>query len=71
MLSQGNHGAGLIPDILDSFPEAQEVGSKVALMYSKGLTRRPFEQKPVKGGDKVEPSSGHTLEVAMAPNLYR
>ena len=46
------------------------VGSKVALMYLKGLTHRPFEQKPVKGGDKVELGSGHTLEFVMAPNLH-
>lgn len=63
-------GAGLIPDILDVFPEAQVVGSKVALMYLKGLTHRPFDQKPVKGGDKVELGAGHTLEFIMAPNLH-
>ena len=63
-------GAGLIPDILDVFPEASVVGSKVALMYLKGLTHRPFEQKPVKGGDKIELGAGHTLEFVMAPNLH-
>ena len=63
-------GVGLIPDILDVFPEAQVVGSKVALMYLKGLTHRPFDQKPVKGGNKVELGSGHTLEFVMAPNLH-
>ena len=46
------------------------VGSKVALMYLKGLTHRPFKQKPVKGGDKVELGAGHTLEFVMAPNLH-
>ena len=45
------------------------VGSKVALMYLKGLTHRPFEQKPVKGGDKVDLGAGHTLEFVMAPTL--
>jgi len=70
LLSLGVHGAGLIPDILDAFPEAQVVGSKVALMYLKGLTHRPFEQKPVKGGEKVELGAGHTLEFVMAPNLH-
>ena len=63
-------GAGLIPDILDAFPEASVVGSKVALMYLKGLTHRPFAQKPVKGGDKIELGAGHTLEFVMAPNLH-
>ncbi|CAL5226217.1 g9058 [Coccomyxa viridis] len=62
--------SGLIPDILDVYPEAQVVGSKVALMYLKGLTHRPFDQKPVKGGDKVELGAGHTLEFVMAPNLH-
>lgn len=46
------------------------VGSKVALMYLKGLTHRPFEQKPVKGGEKIELGAGHTLEFVMAPNLH-
>lgn len=46
------------------------VGSKVALMYLKGLTHRPFEQTPVKGGDKMELGASHTLEFVMAPNLH-
>lgn len=33
-------------------------GSKVALMYLKGLTNRDFKQHPVKGGDKIDLGKG-------------
>ena len=59
---------GLIPDIIDIYPNATVVGSKVALMYLKGLTHRPFEQQVVKGGDKVDLGGGHNVEFVMAPN---
>ena len=62
--------AGLIPDVIDIYPELTVVGSKVALMYLKGLTHRPFEQKVVKGGDKVDLGGGHVVEFVMAPNLH-
>ena len=64
------HPAGLTPDIIDIYPEATVVGSKVALMYLKSLTHRPFEQKVVKGGDKVDLGGGHVIEFIMAPNLH-
>lgn len=51
-------GAGLIPDIIDAFPDVEICGSKVALMYLKGLTNRDFKQHPVKGGDKIELGKG-------------
>ena len=50
--------AGLIPDIIDAFPDVKIAGSKVALMYLKGLTNRDFTQKPVKGGDKIDLGKG-------------
>ena len=62
--------AGLIPDVLDSFPEATVAGSKVALAYLQSLTHRPFKQQPVKGGDKIDLGGGHELEFVMAPNLH-
>ena len=39
-------------------------------MYLKSLTHRPFEQKVVKGGDKVDLGGGHVVEFIMAPNLH-
>ena len=62
--------AGLTPDVIDIYPEATVVGSKVALMYLQGLTHRPFEQKVVKGGDKIDLGGGHEVEFIMAPNLH-
>ena len=56
--------------MIDIFPEVTVVGSKVALMYLKGLTHRPFEQKVVKGGDKIDLGGGHVFEFVMAPNLH-
>ena len=50
--------AGLIPDIIDAFPDVKIAGSKVALMYLKGLTNRDFTQQPVKGGDKIDLGKG-------------
>ena len=62
--------AGLIPDIVDSFPDVTIAGSKVALMYLKGLTNRDFNQKPVKGGDKIDLGKGklHIPSKAFEPN---
>ncbi len=62
--------AGLVPDVLDLYPEATVVGSKVALAYLKGLTHRPFKQLAVKGGEKVDLGQGHDIEFVMAPNLH-
>lgn len=45
--------AGLVPDVLDAYPEVTIVASKVALAYLKGLTNRSFTERAVKGGDKV------------------
>lgn len=56
--------------MIDIYPEAKVVGSKVALMYLKGLTHRPFEQQVVKGGDTVDLGGGHVVEFIMAPNLH-
>lgn len=62
--------AGLIPDVLDTYPEATVAGSKVALAYLKNLTHRPFKEQAVKGGDKVDLGNGHVIEFVMAPNLH-
>jgi flavorubredoxin len=62
--------AGLIPDVLDTYPEAVVAGSKVALAYLKNLTHRPFKEQAVKGGDKIDLGNGHVIEFVMAPNLH-
>ena len=62
--------AGLIPDVLDLYPEATVAGSKVALAYLQSLTHRPFAQQAVKGGDKIDLGGGHVIEFVMAPNLH-
>lgn len=62
--------AGLIPDVLDTYPEAIVAGSKVALAYLKNLTHRPFKEQAVKGGDKIDLGNGHVIEFVMAPNLH-
>ena len=56
--------------MLELFPEAMVVGSKVALQYLKALAQRPFTGQAVKGGDKLELGFGHDLEFVMAPNLH-
>ena len=56
--------------MLDLYPEATVAASKVALMYLKGLTHRPFTQQALKGGDKIDLGGGHELEFVTAPNLH-
>lgn len=65
MLSKLFTSTGLIPDIIDAFPNVEIAGSKVALMYLKGLTNRDFTQHPVKGGDKIDLGKGVCLHFAF------
>ena len=65
MLIQTTVHAGLVPDIIDAFPDVEIAGSKVALMYLKGLTNRDFTQKPVKGGDKIDLGKGMQQLIVM------
>jgi flavorubredoxin/flavin reductase (DIM6/NTAB) family NADH-FMN oxidoreductase RutF len=62
--------SGLIPDIIDKYPQATVVGSRVALQYLQGLTNREFTQQAVKGGDKIDLGQGHSLEFFSCPNLH-
>eukprot|EP00803_Ostreobium_quekettii_P010288 evm.model.scf_1207.2 EVM.evm.TU.scf_1207.2 scf_1207:3179-9035(+) len=62
--------SGLIPAVLDQFPEATVIGSKVCIAFLKGLTNRDFASRVVKGGDTVDLGGGHELEFVMAPNLH-
>ncbi|KAK9802723.1 hypothetical protein WJX73_000981 [Symbiochloris irregularis] len=62
--------SGLIPDVIDLYPDAVVCGSKVALMYLKGLTHRPMNEKIVKGGDTIDLGGGHKMEFVLAPNLH-
>ena len=69
MVHCGTVHAGLIPDIIDAFPDVKIAGSKVALMYLKGLTNRDFTQNPVKGGDKIDLGKGMQQYCAPVPQL--
>jgi len=60
----------LVPAVLDLYPEATVVASKVALNFLAGLTNRDFKQQAVKGGDKLDLGGGHVMEFVMAPNLH-
>lgn len=62
--------SGLIPAVLDLYPEATVVGSKVCIAFLKGLSHRTFAEQAVKGGDKIDLGHGHVLEFVMAPNLH-
>mmetsp|Transcript_9557 Transcript_9557/g.20353 ORF Transcript_9557/g.20353 Transcript_9557/m.20353 type:complete len:623 (+) Transcript_9557:94-1962(+) len=62
--------SGLIPAVLDMYPDAVVAGSKVCIQFLKGLTHRPFTEMAVKGGDKIDLGQGHLLEFVMAPNLH-
>lgn len=62
--------SGLIPPVLDLFPDATVIGSKVCIAFLKNLTLREFSSRVVKGGDKLELGAGHELEFVMAPNLH-
>lgn len=44
---------GLIKDVVEKYPEAIVVGSKVCLAFLGNLMHTPFKQQAVKGGDKV------------------
>lgn len=60
----------LVPAVLDLYPEATVVGSKVCINFLKGLTLREFKNRAVKGGDKLDLGGGHEMEFVMAPNLH-
>ncbi|PNW71243.1 hypothetical protein CHLRE_16g691800v5 [Chlamydomonas reinhardtii] len=62
--------SGLIPAVLDLYPEATVCGSKVCISFLQNLTHRPFKSQAVKGGDKVDLGGGHVVEFVMAPNLH-
>jgi len=42
-----------VKDVVEQFPEAVVVGSKVCLQFLSNLTHGPFKSQAVKGGDKV------------------
>ncbi|KAI8476040.1 MAG: flavoprotein [Monoraphidium minutum] len=60
----------LVPAVLDLYPEATVVGSKVCINFLKGLTLREFKERAVKGGEKLDLGGGHELEFVLAPNLH-
>ncbi|GMH33319.1 hypothetical protein BSKO_01153 [Bryopsis sp. KO-2023] len=62
--------SGLIPAVLDMYPDAVVAGSKVCLQFLEGLTHRPFTPQVVKGGSTIDLGEEHVLEFVMAPNLH-
>lgn len=62
--------SGLVADVLDAFPGASVVASKVALTYLAALVRRPFASRAVKSGETLDLGGGHVLSFINAPNLH-
>lgn len=76
--------SGLIPKILDLYPDATVVGTKVrcpdfqlaqiwfqvCIQFLQGLTNRSFKNQVVKGGDKIDLGQGHEMQFIPAPNLH-
>ena len=56
----------IVPDTVNQFPEATIAGSKVVLVYLKGLTNSDFTQKPVKGGNKIDQGKGDYFDLPFA-----
>ena len=61
---------GLTADVLDAYPGATVVATKVGLAYLTNLMHRPFEQLAVKAGDSLDLGGGHRLTFVPAPNLH-
>lgn len=61
---------GLVPDVLEAFPGATVVATKVGLAYLSNLMHRPFKQMAVKAGDSLDLGGGHVLGFIPAPNLH-
>ena len=61
---------GLAADVLDAYPGATVVATKVGLAYLSNLMHRPFEQIAVKAGDSLDLGGGHNLTFVPAPNLH-
>jgi flavorubredoxin len=59
-----------VPDVLDLYPNATVVGSKVALAFLDNLTHHAYKRQVVKGGDRIDLGKGHLFEFVMAPNLH-
>ncbi len=62
--------SGLAKDVLALAPQVTVVGSKVAIQFLADMVHQPFEQRIVKGGDRLDLGNGHVLEFVNAPNLH-
>jgi flavorubredoxin/flavin reductase (DIM6/NTAB) family NADH-FMN oxidoreductase RutF len=62
--------SGLVADILELNPNIIVVGAKVAMQFLDGFVHRPYQQKIIKSGEKLELGKGHELEFVSAPNLH-
>lgn len=62
--------SGLVKDVVEQFPDAVVVGSKVCLAFLSNFLHTDFNKQAVKGGDKIDLGGGHVMEFVMAPNLH-
>lgn len=62
--------SGLVKDVVQLYPEAIVLGSKVCIAFLENLMHVPFKSKVVKGGDKIDLGGDHVIEFVMAPNLH-
>ena len=63
--------SGLVPDVVDLYPDVQIVGSKVGNAFLRGLNPgRDLNCRDVKGGETVDLGGGRVLEFVLAPNLH-
>jgi flavorubredoxin/flavin reductase (DIM6/NTAB) family NADH-FMN oxidoreductase RutF len=62
--------SGLVKDVLELNPNIVVVGAKVAMQFLDGLIHRPYQQKIVKSGERLDLGKGHELEFVSAPNLH-
>ncbi|MBR8831976.1 MAG: putative diflavin flavoprotein A 3 [Chroococcopsis gigantea SAG 12.99] len=62
--------SGLVKEILELAPGVTVVGAKVGMQFLENMVHRPFTQKIVKSGDRLDLGNGHELEFVSAPNLH-
>lgn len=62
--------SGLVKNVVELYPAAIVVGSKVCISFLQNLMHVPFTSQIVKGGDTIDLGGGHLVEFVMAPNLH-
>lgn len=62
--------SGLVKDVVEMYPDAVVLGSKVCIAFLENLTHVAMKTQVVKGGDTVDLGGEHKIEFVMAPNLH-